>query len=226
MLSQIASAPKTLVIAEELVLFRDSLAALCESSGLYRVVGTTSDGDGAWELIERLTPGLALIDLTIPGLYALEIAKRLSESNSGGNAPLTRCVLLAGRGDRKSIIEALRSGAQGYLLKTSTQEHLFDCIQQVLEGGIYVSPTVNLHSLFNPHLAGHADDPLSRLSSREFQVFSMLVEGVRAKEIAARLSLSPKTVDTYRANLMKKLDIHDVPSLVKFAIFRRLIPAG
>jgi DNA-binding NarL/FixJ family response regulator len=226
LLSQIASAQRTLIIAEELVLFRDSLAALCESSGLYRVVGTTSDGDAAWELIERFEPGLALIDLAIPGLYSLEIAKRLAEANPGRKPLRAKCVLLAGRGDRKSVLEALRAGAQGFLLKNSTREHLFDCIQQVLEGGVYVSPTVNLHSLFNPDLAGQGDDPLARLSSREYQVFSMLVEGVRAKEIAARLSLSPKTVDTYRANLMKKLDIHDVPSLVKFAIHRRLIPAG
>lgn len=225
-MSQIAPAQRTVVIAEELALFRDSLAALCESSGLYRVVGTSSDGDGAWELIQRFTPGLALIDLTIPGLHCLEIAKRLTETANSLHGFSPRCILLAHRSDRKSVIEALRSGAQGYLLKTSTREHLFDCLQQVLEGGVYVSPTVNLHSLFNPDVAGQSDDPLSRLSSREFQVFSMLVEGVRAKEIAARLSLSPKTIDTYRANLMKKLDIHDVPSLVKFAIHRRLIPAG
>jgi DNA-binding NarL/FixJ family response regulator len=157
-------------------------------------------------------------------MHAIEIAKRLAERAGMHPANGTRCILMAARGDRKTVIEVLRSGAQGYLLKTGPREHLFDCLEQVLDGGVYVSPAVNLRSLFNPMATSHGGDPLARLSSREFQVFSMLVEGVRAKEIAARLSLSPKTVDTYRANLMKKLDIHDVPNLVRFAIHRRLIP--
>lgn len=224
MQSSVPSDQKTIVVAEELTLFRDALAALCESSGLYRVAGVTSNGDDLWELIARFKPNLALIDLSIPGTHALEIAKRLAGSSAAGAADGSKCVLMATRGDRKTVLEVLRSGAQGYLLKSCTREHLFDCIQQVLEGGVYISPAVNLRSLFNPTLASQNDDPLARLSSREYQVFSMLVEGVRAKEIAARLSLSPKTVDTYRANLMKKLDIHDVPGLVKFAIRRRLIP--
>ncbi len=219
------SEQRSIVIAEELTLFRDALAALCESSGLYRIAGLASDGDGLWDLIERFRPGLALVDLSIPGMHSLEIAKRLVEPPDGAaGASATRCVLMAMRGDRKTVLEVLRSGAQGYLLKSCTREHLFDCIQQVLEGGVYVSPTVNLRSLFSPAASTQSDDPLAKLSSREYQVFSMLVEGVRAKEIAARLTLSPKTVDTYRANLMKKLDIHDVPGLVKFAIHRRLIP--
>lgn len=216
-----SSARHTIVIAEELGLFRDALAALCESSGSYTAAGAASDGDSAWELISRLQPRLALVDLGLPGLHALEIAKRLAEQS--GAAAGTRCVLMATRSDRKTVIEVLRSGAQGYLLKSSRRDHFFDCLEQVLQGGVYVSPTVNLRSLFNPLATAQGGDPLARLSSREYQVFSLLVEGVRAKEIAARLSLSPKTVDTYRANLMKKLDIHDVPSLVKFAIQRRLI---
>lgn len=136
----------------------------------------------------------------------------------------TKCILLSHASDRKSVLEALRSGAQGYLLKSDTRQHFFDCLEHVLDGGVYVSPSVNLRNLFNPSLLAPEDDPIGRLSSREYQVFSMLVDGVRAKEIAARLVLSPKTVDTYRASLMKKLDIHDVPGLVKFAIQRRLIP--
>ena len=213
----------SIVIAEELALFRDSLAALCELSGRFRVEGSTSDGEEAWRMIAEKQPDLALIDLQIQQLHSLEIAKRLAEPLTGPRDFPTRCVVLATRTDRKTVLEVLRAGAQGYFLKTSTGGYLLDCLEQVMEGGIYVSPAVNVQSLFSPERMGVMDDPLSRLSAREYQVFSLLVEGVRAKEIAARLQLSPKTVDTYRSSLMKKLDIHDVPSLVKFAFHRRII---
>ncbi len=91
-----------------------------------------------------------------------------------------------------------------------------------MQGGVYLSPQIELQTLVEPDRIEGTTDPLSTLSSREQQVFSMLIEGIRAKEIAARLQLSPKTVDTYRASLMRKLDIHDVAGLVKFAIRRNL----
>ncbi|MBI5281922.1 MAG: response regulator transcription factor [Candidatus Solibacter usitatus] len=213
-----------MIVADELALLRDGIAALCELSGYYCAAGSATDGEQAWQLIESLKPDLALVDLQISRLHCLEIAKRLA-GGEPGLQPVTRCVVLAMRTDRKTVLEVLRAGAQGYLLKTSTSAQLLDCLDQVLEGGIYVSPAVDLQSLFSPDRRAAAEDPLGRLSAREYQVFTLLVEGVRAKEIAARLQLSPKTVDTYRANLMKKLDIHDIPGLVKFAIQRRLIPA-
>jgi DNA-binding NarL/FixJ family response regulator len=98
-----------------------------------------------------------------------------------------------------------------------------EALMQFSQGGIYVSPQIEVMTLFGDGASRmNHEDPLESLSSREFQVFSLLVEGVRAKEIAARLSLSPKTVDTYRSSLMRKLDIHDVAGLVKFAIRRDL----
>jgi DNA-binding NarL/FixJ family response regulator len=211
------------VIAEEVSLFRDALVALCESGGKYKAVGSASTGEEAWGLIQRARPMLAVVSLTLPGFHPFEMARRLSESPGLRLEAPARCILLARTGDRKNVLEALRSGAQGYVLKTDAGQQLFDCLDHVLEGGVYVSPSIDLRSLFNPSYSAHGDDPLTRLSSREYQVFSMLVDGVRPKEIAARLELSPKTVDTYRASLMKKLDIHDVPALVKFAIQRRLI---
>jgi DNA-binding NarL/FixJ family response regulator len=109
-------------------------------------------------------------------------------------------------------------------LKASSPQHLFDCLSQVYDGGVYVSPEIDLQALFAPDRRDNAD-PFETLSSREYQVFSLLVDGIRAKEIAARLKLSPKTVDTYRSSLMRKLNIHDVAGLVKFAINRRFTSA-
>jgi len=209
----------TIVIADELALFRDGLAALCELNGLAKVVSTAPDGDEALRQIETFSPDIAFLDFSISRLHCLELAHRLSESSP------VRCVIMGLRSDRKTIIEVLRSGAQGYFLKTGTSPQFFDCLTRVLEGGVYVSPTVDIQSIFTPGRRGALHDPLSLLSRREYQVFSLLVEGVRAKEIAARLSLSPKTVDTYRSHLMKKLDLHDIPALVRFALHHRLIPA-
>jgi DNA-binding NarL/FixJ family response regulator len=138
----------------------------------------------------------------------------------------TKIVVLSVRKDRKTVLEVLRGGAQALLLKSSTSQHLADCLIQVYEGGVYVSPEINLQQIFAPDRNATAD-PLETLSSREYQVFSLLIEGVRAKEIAASLKLSPKTIDTYRASLMRKLNIHDVAGLVKFAIQKRLtMPDG
>lgn len=211
------------MIAEEVTLFRDALVALCESSGPYKAVGAASTGEEAWALVQRLVPKLALVSLSLPGFHPFEMARRLSESPGLRLQEPTRCILLSKAGDRKTVLEALRCGAQGYVLKSDSRQQFFDCMEHVLDGGVYISPSINLRSLFNPSFSTQDDDSLTRLSSREYQVFSMLVDGVRPKEIAARLDLSPKTVDTYRASLMKKLDIHDVPGLVKFAIHRRLI---
>jgi DNA-binding NarL/FixJ family response regulator len=99
---------------------------------------------------------------------------------------------------------------------------MLEAFEQVLDGSVYVSPQLELSKIFVSGAKSEPEDPIDALSGREYQVFSMLVEGVRAKEIAARLELSPKTVDTYRASLMRKLDIHDVAGLVKFAIQRDL----
>jgi DNA-binding NarL/FixJ family response regulator len=209
----------TVVIADELALFRDGLAALCELKGRAEVLSTASDGDEALRQIESYSPDIAFLDFSLSRLHCLELANRITESSS------VRCVIMGLRDDHKTVIEVLRSGAQGYLLKTGTSAQFFDCLGRVLEGGIYVSPIINLQSIFTPGRGGWVKDPLSLLSTREYQVFSLLVEGVRAKEIAARLGLSPKTVDTHRSNLMKKLDLHDVPALVRFALHHRLIPA-
>jgi len=140
---------------------------------------------------------------------------------------LTRCAVFSIRKDRKTVLEVLRAGACGFLLKTSSAIQMADGLGQLMQGGIYLSPEIDVMSLFGDGGASNRhEDSIDSLSSREFQVFSFLVEGVRAKEIAARLALSPKTVDTHRSSLMRKLDIHDVAGLVKYAIRNELATAG
>jgi DNA-binding NarL/FixJ family response regulator len=215
-----AATKATIVIADEQALFREALAALCERTGRYEVVGLCPDGEAAYSMVQSLQPRLAVVDLNLPRLFTFELLSKIR------NAGLpTRVVVLSPRADRKTVIEGLRAGASAFVLKSGLARNLFDALEQSLEGGIYLSPEIHLESMFVSRHSTAPVDPLSQLSSREYQVFSLLVEGVRAKEIAARLDLSPKTVDTYRASMMRKLDIHDVAGLVKFAIGRNLITA-
>lgn len=205
------------MLADELTLVREGLSALCNALKGFRVVSQVGSAEAALHEIERLQPAIALLDLALSDLAVTEVIRRVREKGLR-----TRCAVLSVRKDRKTVLEVLRTGACGYVLKTSTPEQMSDALSQFTQGGIYVSPQIEVTSLFSESNGRTEQDPLEALSSREFQVFSLLVEGVRAKEIAARLALSPKTVDTYRSSLMRKLDIHDVASLVKFAIRRDL----
>ena len=172
----------------------------------------------ALRLIESKRPDIAVLDLNLPDLFALEIVKRIREAKIP-----TKIVVLSIRRDRKTVIEALRCGVNAFLLKTAPATQLLEAFEQILDGAIYVSPQLELAKIFSAGNKGSPDDPLQALSAREYQVFTLLVDGIRAKEIAARLQLSPKTVDTYRSSLMQKLEIYDIASLVKFAIQRSLI---
>jgi DNA-binding NarL/FixJ family response regulator len=207
----------SILLADDLTLVREGLAALCQSKPQFTVVYQCSEGAAALRFIEERKPDLAVLDLNLPDLFALEIVRRVRESGSP-----TKLILLSTRRDRKTVVEALRCGVSGFILKSASTTQMLEAFEQVLDGGIYVSPQLELNKIFTNSAKTEPEDPIDTLSAREYQVFSLLVEGIRAKEIAARLELSPKTVDTYRASLMRKLDIHDVAGLVKFAIQRDL----
>jgi len=207
-----------ILIADELTLMREGLSALCNSIPGYTVVSQVGTATAALAEIQRLQPDLALLDWNLADLAATEVIRRVRDQGLR-----TRCAIFSQRKDKKTVLEVLRNGACGFLLKTSTYDQMTEALTQFVNGGIYVSPQIEVMSLFGePSSRCQADDPIESLSSREYQVFTLLVEGIRAKEIAARLQLSPKTVDTYRSSLMRKLDIHDVAGLVKFAIKRDL----
>jgi DNA-binding NarL/FixJ family response regulator len=211
--------PRSVVIAEPLALVREGFAALCEASGDITVLAQCEDGETALREIGVLRPDLAVLDLNLTRLFTLEVIRKARALD----AP-TKTIVLGTRSDRKTVFEILRAGASAYVLKSGPSRHLLDAFEQVLSGGIYVSPLLDVEQIFVAGKKPESSDPLEKLSAREYEVFTLLVEGIRAKEIAARLDLSPKTVDTYRASLMRKLDIHDVAGLVKFAIHRKLIP--
>jgi DNA-binding NarL/FixJ family response regulator len=207
------------IIAEPLTLMREGLAAICASAPtLYEVIGQCADGEIALGLIRQLQPDIAVLDLHLPSLDSIEVIRQVKASDLS-----TKTAVLSSRGDRKTVLEALRGGASAFLLKTSPAKHLLDSFEQILNGGIYLSPELNMDEIFLTRSKMDPDDPLDNLSPREFQVFTLLVEGLRPKDIGDRLRLSPKTVDTYRASMMDKLGIHDIAGLVKYAFHRDLV---
>jgi DNA-binding NarL/FixJ family response regulator len=168
-------------------------------------------------MILAMRPDFAILDLHMPGMTGVEVTRRLR--SRGCTAKL---LILSISRDEKTLIEALRAGADGYLLKDGPLRHLLDAINYVKDGGQYVSPLLGGAGLFTKSQTNLPEDPLASLSRRELEVFSYLVKGMRAKDIAELLQISPKTVDTYRGTLMRKLNVHDIVGLVKFAIERNL----
>ncbi len=208
-----------LVIADDMTLIREALAALCSVSR-YRVVGQCADGFSALSLIQDLKPDLALLDGNLPGLHTMEILRQVKAAGLP-----TRIAVLSVRSDRKTVLEALKAGAGAFVLKSGPSSHLLDAMAQMLQGGVYLSPLLAINEIFFARDTAPSD-PFDGLSPREFQVFGLLIEGLRPKEIGARLGLSPKTIDTYRSSLMRKLDIHDVAGLVRYAMQRHFIPGS
>jgi DNA-binding NarL/FixJ family response regulator len=210
----------SIVLADDHSIVREGLAAFCEARPELHIVGQCADGLAAVEMIRSLAPDFAIIDLHMPKLHGLEVIRKVREANCQ-----SKLVVLSISRDEKMVLEALRAGANGYLLKDGPGRHLLDAISYIQDGGVYISPLLRRDYLLEaPRKA--MEDPLASLSRREYEVFSFLVDGMRPKDIAKLLDISPKTVDTYRSNIMRKLGIHDLVGLVKFAIHRNLTSAS
>ena len=206
-----------IVLADEYALIREGIGQLCVPDLGFRVVAECSDGMTALAAIRLHCPDIAILDIQLPKLHCLEVIRKCRQDGLA-----VRFIVLAGRPERKLALEALRAGANAFVLKSAPSSQLQQALTNVATGSVFIAPEIEFEKvLLGPSL--RSSDPVERLSSREYQVFRLLVDGIRAKEIASRLELSPKTIDTYRASLMRKLDIHDVASLVKYAIQREMV---
>jgi DNA-binding NarL/FixJ family response regulator len=206
----------TIILADDHAIVREGIASLCAANGM-RILGQVSEGAAAVDAIQSIKPDFALLDMHMPGMTGIEVIRRVRASGCQ-----TKLMILSISREETTVLEALRAGADGYLLKDGPSRHLLDAINYVRDGGVYVSPLLRGAGLFTKGERALPDDPLASLSPREMEVFSYLVNGLRAKDIADLLEISPKTVDTYRAGLMRKLNVHDLVGLVKFAIERNL----
>jgi DNA-binding NarL/FixJ family response regulator len=208
--------PLTLILADDHGIVREGVAAFCKARPEVSLLGQCSDGQEAVDMILARNPDFAVLDLDMPKLTGLEVIRRVREAGSK-----TRLIVLSNSRDQSIIRELFRSGADGYVLKDGPSRHIFDAINYVRDGGQYLTPLLRREPLDQGDKKEKAD-PLTLLSKREFAVFSLLVDGVRPKDIAISLEISPKTVDTYRSNIMRKLKMDSVAGLVRFAIQRNL----
>ncbi len=207
------------ILADDHHLVRSGIRALLESIGGVSVVAETGDGREALELIQQHRPDVALLDITMPGLNGLEVAARVRESS-----PRTRVIVLSMHAGETYVAQALSVGVAGYLLKDSAVSDLQAALEAVGRGGTFLSPAIS-QQVAASHLRGgsRSADPLQGLSPRQREVLQLIAEGRSTKEIAFDLSLSIKTVETHRAQIMERLQIHDVAGLVRFAIRAGLI---
>jgi DNA-binding NarL/FixJ family response regulator len=207
----------TVVLADDHAIVREGFAALCRSNGM-KVLAQASDGRSAIDLILDLRPEFAILDMDMPpGPNGTQIVRQVRAAGSN-----TKLLILSITSDQNKVVEAVKAGVDGYLLKDGPARHLQDAISYVREGGVYLSPLLRGAAMFTGPERPVEDDPMAALSPRETEVFTYLVNGYRAKDIAKTLDISPKTVDTYRASLMRKLKVRDLVSLVKFAIEHNL----
>lgn len=204
----------SILIAEASGLLRDGIAAICLARPDFHISARCDNGTEALEVIRATRPDVALLDVRLSGTCSLDIVRLLRQEG----VP-TRFVLVAPHVDDRMVFDVSRAGAHGLVAESEGARRLLETLEVVARGGTYIAPP----AMETNEPVQDANGALRRLSLREQQVFAMLVEGVRAKEIAARLELSPKTVDTYRSGLMRKLAIHDIAGLVKFAVQQRLV---
>ncbi len=197
----------TVILADDHAIVREGIAALCTGQGLH-ILGQCADGPSALEMVLNLKPDFAILDLQMPGMTGVETIRKLRAAGS-----TAKLMILSISREESTVLEALRAGADAYLLKDGPSRHLLDAISFVRDGGVYISPLLRGAGLFTKGDNSRAQDPLASLSPREMEVFSYLVNGLRAKDIADLLEISPEAVDTYRATLMRKLNVHDLVSL-------------
>ena len=209
--------PTHLLLADDHGLVRHGLRLLVEQAGMV-VMGEASDGPEALRLAHTHAPEVAILDIAMPHLNGVETARRLRET-----LPQLKSILLTMHTEEAYVLEALQAGAVGYVVKTQAAADLVQAIRTAVQGGIYVSPLV-LHAVVQASVRG-TPRPADPLTSREREVLQRIAEGQTTKEIAANLELSVKTAESHRINLMRKLDIHETATLVRYAIRRGLIPA-
>jgi len=206
--------PIRALLADDHVLIRAGIRALVEKIPSIRVIAEAKDGREALRLVRQHQPDLVLMDIAMPGLNGLSATTRITT-----DFPKVRVIILSMYASEEYVRESITAGAVGYLVKSSAAAELGDAIKAVATGGEYFSPLVSKHLVTNR--AGHAAvarAPIERLTPRQREILQLIAERHHTKDIAQILNISPKTVETHRAQMMERLGIHDVPGLVRFAI--------
>ena len=208
---------RRVIVADDHAIFREGLKGLLEREG-FEVVAEASDGREAVRLAQECRPDVAILDLAMPVLDGPDAAEEIAQVS-----PQTRSILLTMYSEEPYIIKALQAGVRGYVLKTQSATNLVNAIQEVMQGGFYLSPGVS-RAIVQSYL-GRSETSSGQLTARERQVLQLVAEGKTTKEVAQALGISVKTADSHRTRLMTKLGIHDTAGLVRYAIRSGLIQA-
>jgi DNA-binding NarL/FixJ family response regulator len=213
--------PTTIMLAEDHHLVREALRVLLEDRTEVEVIGQAEDGAEAIELAQKLNPEIVVMDISMPNLNGLEATRRLMEL---GDPP--QVIILSQHKRQEYVVQALQAGASGYLLKDSITDELIEAIQTVKEGLTYLSEQLPREEIMGLIRRGETlPNPVERLTPREREVIQLVAEGYTNRQIAVKLSISVKTVEKHRYNLMDKLNMSDVTALVRFAVANGIVSA-
>lgn len=209
-----------IVLADDHHVVRGGLRALLEGEFACEVVGEAGSGPEAVSLVERLQPDLLVVDLMMPGFSGLEVVRQVRQ-----NAPQTRIVILSMHADESYVREALRVGVTAYVLKESLATDFLFALQQAAQGRRYLSPPLTERALeAYAHQASDTTlDLYETLTTREREILYMAAQGLTSAEIAERLMIGVRTVDTHRASMMRKLGLHTPLDLIRYAVRRGIV---
>ena len=202
------------LLVDDHTLVRAGFRALLQSLGDVEIVAEAGDGNDALRLIEAHQPDVVLLDIAMPGLNGLEVAARVTQE-----FPNVRVIMLSMYANEEYVLQALRAGAAGYLLKDADTDELELAVRAVARGETYLSPPVS-KPIIEDYVRRVGGEPRSfdRLTPRQREVLRLIANGSTTKEIAQALGISIKTVETHRAQVMKELGVHDITGLVRYAI--------
>lgn len=211
----------TIVLADDHRVVREGLRALLAAEPDFSVVAEAADGLDTVNLVGRLKPNVLVVDLMMPGLSGLEVTRQVRQ-----RLPRTHIVILSMYANEAYVLEALRNGAAAYVLKDSSAADLVHAVREVVAGRRYLSPPLSERAIetYAEKAKSTSLDPYETLTTRERQVLHLAAEGHTNTEIGDRLSISPRTVETHRANLMRKLGLDTQTDLIRYALQRGIIP--
>jgi len=211
----------SVMLADDHPIIRFGLRSLLQSEPDFDVIGEANDGLSAIEMMERCNPDVAIVDLMMPDMNGLEVLRQ-----SRRFASKTRVIVLSMHSDHAYVLEALRSGAMGYVLKDACSADLIQAIHEVVAGERYLSATISKHILEAYIQRGRdaSRDPYETLTAREREVLQLAAQGRSNPQIAVTLAISPRTVEIHRANMMHKLGLHHQTELVRYALRREILP--
>lgn len=210
-----------IILADDHQVLREALRMLLETQPDFHVIAETGDGLNAAKLVERHKPDVLIVDMMMPGLSGLEAARRTKRIS-----PATKVIVLSMYDAESYVVESLKAGVVGYVLKKSSSQELIFAIRQALAGNLYLSPSLNeraIQAYMSRAKEAQVEDLLDALTDREREIFPLAAQGLTNPQIAEALSLSARTVEMHRGNLMKKLGLKSQTELVKYAVKRGVV---